>query len=59
MIWNIKYLEVYCDGKLIRRITLRRATKAEASMQYKHLMREVYQVAKLSDKQYYVDLKVE
>jgi hypothetical protein len=28
-------------------------------MQYKNLMREIQQVAKLSDKNYYVDLKVE
>ena len=59
MIWTIKYIEVYCEGKLIRRVSLRKVAKSEANTQYKNLMREIQQVAKLSDKNYYVDLKVE
>jgi hypothetical protein len=52
-------MEVYCEGELIRRVSLRKVAKSEANMQYKNLMREIQQVAKLSDKNYYVDLKVE
>ena len=59
MTWTIKYIEVYCEGELIRRVSLRKVAKSEANMQYKNLMREIQQVAKLSDKNYWVDLKVE
>lgn len=59
MAWDIKYMEVYCDGKLIRRVSIRKQSKRESNLHFRLLFKEVEQAAKLSSKKYYIDLKTE
>ena len=61
MNWTIKYLEVYCEGKLVRRVSVpfNGGNKTRRKEKYNALLKEVTKAAKLSDKIYWIDLKVE
>ena len=54
-------MEIYCNGKIVRRESLsnNNGRKTRNREKYKSILKEVTQAAKLSDKKYWIELKVE
>ena len=52
-------MEVYCEGELVRRISVHRISLKRRKEQYDSLMHEVTMAYLSSGKQYHVDLLIE
>ncbi len=59
MNWRTRYINIYCEGELVRRVSIRKVQLPEMQEQYKRIMKEVTNASQRDGKIYYVELKVE
>lgn len=56
MNWTIKYLEVYCEGKLVRRVSVHHVSKLQRKRCIKNIMDKVTRTQLWSGKSYHIDI---